>query len=274
MLPAAACSDTRAGPRIEGLNSIGGFMKTRMYRKAAGAALGLALMAASGCGGGVTGSAPLGDGSGADPTGGSAGDGVPPPSSGSGFAVRVVQDPPTTEAQTGDTFALEIVLAGEVSDPVYSWTATPFEGSAFSDSGGATTLLQLNQAGSVLVSLTVMDGITGMTAGDALAFNVNAAIAAPAGAALDVVPTPPLSPGSFVTLIALVGGPSPTELAWIPDPENPVSSLELQFLDQGTGVATLLVPPTLNFAVELRFTVIATYDNGGTLSREVTLIVL
>ncbi len=180
---------------------------------------------------------------------------------------------PDTAADLGEQIQLRAVVTNEVGDLEYEWGVDQEELANLSAADIADPILSTQAEGQIEIILAVTDTITGATAKDAAQLVIAGPPEPPDEASIELPDVPPVRPGEFVTLLAMVAGPVPLSKTWAPDPDNILDAEALFFVDQGDGIAIFIVSDLLNFTYELTFTFTAEYSNGSTLSDDVVVTV-
>ncbi len=186
-----------------------------------------------------------------------------------------IQGLPAHLPPVGQSVVLSAGVTGSSGTVQYQWTADPPNAVTLT---GATTVsvtaLVLIQT-AVVFRVSASDSATAETAQADATLAVAAAVDPPVEATLSAQPVVPVGPNVLVTLIAVPGGPPPTSVVWTPHRDNILSPEVLTFIDSDPtdAMAIFFSSDLLMFTYELTFTVTATYENGGTLSDSVTVLV-
>lgn len=189
---------------------------------------------------------------------------------GSGAALTAqITGLPAADAQVGDQFQLVAQVANGVGDLGYEWGVDQPDLATLSANNVSSPTLTIIGAGLLEIILAVTDTATGESTKDVTQLTITVP-EPPAGAEIQVI-----DPGFGTQLVSMAlivqsSGPVPVSLTWEPDPGNIFISEALFFLDLGSGFATF-TPPQHPTRYDLKFHVLAEYDNGATLSA--TLVV-
>ncbi len=243
------------------------------------------LTSGAGCGGGVAPPAgddetPTGGGSGSG-TGGSGG-GTPTGGGGSGgsggsggavpFSAMITVRPDVFSLFEGDLVRLGTTVEGARGEVDYQWSVAPAHVAELEDPMGAAPLLTALAAGSVTVTLVATDLATSQQLMDQRTLRVETnEIAAPDDAlvracSMVTCELQVFQVGSIIELIPEISGTQPVSIEWIADPDNVLAADQVQLTHLEEGMATIRIPDLFLFPYELRFSVVATYENGSTLS--------
>ncbi len=180
--------------------------------------------------------------------------------------------PAETTVLTNDQIDLSADVVPTADNLQYSWTVDPETAATFSDlTTTATTMTVTGQAASFVVTLSVTNPDTHASGHDGQNFEVTGNLPPPEGATLSILPVAPAHPGDTITLIPQFEGPAPVSVEWAQDPGDPISPIDF-FVIEENHFATFTVP---TFATSYAMTFIATanYDNGSTLTAEVSILV-